>query len=332
MHDMPPGRPHGPEPDAGPDDAVVGELRELMERAAAGLAPLPDLSQEAVRLGRRRRVRARAAVAGAVTGVLAIGGVGSAVLGGLGDNASAPVGPAVAPPAVPSVTPPSPSPSPPASTAPVPAATGTAESAHRMRTAKALTRALGQLIGTVTLDDKGLFAGRAAGHTFPVTLRVEPGSDALVVCPDPPETAVTCRTAWLADRIEARVVVAGGTLWGGRSVSVSFLYADSTVELTVGPDTAARVSPPVSADQLVAAAGTSALLAEVKAEIEDQALYEADAHRASPAVGASLAPPDNTEAPTPQAPTPQPYAAEPSSASDQSSASSTSETGGSPDE
>ncbi|MEH0419108.1 hypothetical protein [Streptomyces sp. B21-083] len=337
MHDTPPGRPHGPEPDAGPDDAVVGELRDLMERAAAGLAPLPDLTQEAIRLGRRRRVRARAAVAGAVTGVLAIGGVGSAVLGGLGDHASAPVSPAVAPPAVPSATPPSPSP---ASTVPVPVASDMSETARRMRMAKALTRALGQLIGTVSVDDKGLFAGRVGGHTFPVTLRVEPGSDALVVCPDPPETAMTCRTAWLSGRIEARVVVAGGALWGGQSVSVSYLYADSTVELTVGPDTDARVSPPVSADQLVAAAGTPALLSEVKAEMEAQALYGAEEQGANPTDGASLAPPDRTRTPKPRAPTrqartpqpftPQPSTAESSSAIDLSNVLGTSETGGSP--
>lgn len=209
----------------------------------------------------------------------------------------------------------------------MPVATDASEAAPGERMAKALTRALGDLIGTVTPNGAESFAGRIDGHTFPVTLRVTTRSDALVECPDPPETAMTCRTAWLSGRIEARVVVAGGALWGGKSVSVSYRYAESTVQLTVAPDADARVSPPVTADQLVAAAGTSALLAEVKAEIKDQAQYEAQEHGATPTAGASLAQPS-----TAQPSTAEPFTAEPSSASAPSGTDSTSETGGSPDE
>ena len=326
MHDTPPGRPHGPEPDAGPDDELVGELRELMERAAAGLAPLPDLTQEAVRLGRRRRVRARAAVIGAVTGVLAIGGIGSALLsgaltvgGGLSDPGSPSAGPAVAPPAATSATPTT------ASISPVPEATP--EAYRRVRTAEALTRALGDLIGTVSPAGTDHFVGRIDGHTFPVTFRVRPAVDALVDCPNPPKPAMTCRTAWLPGRIEGRVVVSGPDLWGVRSLGVSYLYADSTVELTVGPDTDAKVSPPVGIDQLVAAAGTSALLSEAKHEIQE-ARYEAQdaaGDGTDSSAGASLAPPATTE-PSPS----EPLGAEPSSVTDSSSTGSTNETGGSP--
>ncbi|WP_327697154.1 hypothetical protein [Streptomyces sp. NBC_00459] len=324
MHDTPPGRPHRPEPDAGPDDELVGELRELMERAAAGLAPLPDLTQEAVRLGRRRRVRARAAVAGAVTGVLAIGGIGSALLsgaltvgGGLSDPASPSAHPAVAPPVAPSATT-----TPPTTTSPGPVSEPTPNAARQVRTAKALTRALGDLIGTVSPAGTDLFAGRIDGHIFPVTFRVRRGVDALVDCPEPPKAAMTCRTAWLPGRIEGRVVVSGPDLWGVRSVSVSYLYADSTVELTVGPDSDARVSPPVGIDQLVAAASTSALLAEAKYEVL-QAKYEAEdaaGDGTESTTGPSLAPPSTAE----------PSSAEPSSATDSSSTGSTNETGGSP--
>lgn len=200
-----------------------------------------------------------------------------------------------------------------------------------VRKAKVLTRALGDLIGTVSPAGTDLFAGRIDGHTFPVTFQVRPGVDTLVGCPDPPDTAVVCRTAWLPGRIEARVVVTGGDLRGGRSVSVSFLYADSTVVLTVGPDTDARVSPPVSADQLLAAAGTSALLSEAKAEVEAE--VQAAMDEAEKAAGdgtdstgeASLAPPALS------GPTPTEYSsAEPSSVTGSSSANSTNETGGSP--
>ncbi|NEA62249.1 hypothetical protein [Streptomyces sp. SID12488] len=325
MYDTPPGRPDRPAPDAGPDDELVGELRELMGRAAAGLAPLPDLTEEAVRLGRRRRVRARAAVAGAVTGVLVIGGIGSALLsgalsvgGGLSDPASPSAGPAVAPSAAASSTPS-------AWASPVPEATS--DAARRARTAKALTQVLGSLIGTVSPAEAGLFAGRIDGHTFPVTFQVRPGVDALVECPDPPETAVVCRTAWLPGRIEAQVVVAGGDLWGGRSVSVSYLYASHTVVLTVGPDTDAKVSPPVSADQLLAAAGTSALLSQAKYEIQ-AAEYEAE-----DAAGDGTDPTGEPSLTPPTAPDPAPTglsSAEPSSVTDSSSTDSTSETGGSP--
>ncbi|MEW2116571.1 hypothetical protein AB0945_15515 [Streptomyces sp. NPDC005474] len=323
MYDTPSGRPHGPAPDAGPDEMLVGELRELMEQAAAGLPALPDLTEEAVRQGGRRRVRARAAVAGAVTGVLAIGGVGAALLGGLGDHASAPVGPAAVPPAVPSPTPTPP----PTSTAPTSGATPDAtlapETALRTRTAEALNRALGDLIGTVSADGAGRYASRLDGHTFPVTLRVEPGSDALVHCPDPPETTMTCRTAWLPGRIEARVVEVGGALWGGRTVSVSYHYADSAVKLTVGPDTAARLSPPVTADQLLAAAGTPALLSEVRAEVQDRAPHKARDDQTNPSDGASRAPAATTQPFDSQSAT-----VEPRSATDLGGTDSTSKAGG----
>ncbi|WP_405821153.1 hypothetical protein OG241_35105 [Streptomyces sp. NBC_01390] len=337
MHDTPPGRPHGPEPDAGPDDAVVGELRELMERAAAGLAPLPDLTQEAVRLGRRRRVRARAAVAGAVTGVLAIGGVGTVVLGGPGDNASAPVSPAVAPPAVPSATPPEPSP--PAATAPVPGAM--TDAARKARAAKALTRELGDLIGTVLTAGKapGEYVGRIDERAFPVTFRVTTEADTLVDCPVQPEPTATCRTAWLPGRIEARVVESGPQLWGGQSVSVSYVYENSTVELAVGPDTETRVSPPVDGDQLLAAAGSPVLLSEGKHEVLE-AEKAALAQKAERAENAEETPEtaetaadgtDSTAEPSLAPPaTAEPSSVEPSSATGPSSNGSTNETGGSP--
>ncbi|MEU6223951.1 hypothetical protein [Streptomyces sp. NPDC047042] len=342
MYDTPPGRPHGPAPEAGPDDELVGELRDLMQQAAAGLPMLPDLTDEAVRLGGRRRIRARAAVAGAVLGVLAIGGVGSAVLSGLGNHASAPVIPA-APPAAPSTTPP------PASTAPAPVATDAAETAQRLRMAKVLTRALGDLIGTVTVDDTGRFAGRIDGHTFPVSLQVVLGATPLAECPNPPERAMTCHTALLPDRTEARVVVAGGALLGGQSLSVSYRYAESTVKLTVDPDRSLGLSPPVTTAQLVKAAGSPAVLAEVKAEMKEQVLDDADHQPANPEGAASLAPPappatPATTQPTPRASVPQTSddepsdaqtsdaqraAVEPSPASDPDSTDSNSTTGGS---
>lgn len=330
MHDTPPGRPHGPEPDAGPDDALVGELRDLMERAAAGLAPLPDLTQEAVRLGRRRRIRARLAVVGAVAGVLAAGGIGSAALGGLGSAASRPVGPAVAPP---TATRPSAVPSPaPSVTSPLPSASASTSASEDAvggaRTAEALTRALGGLIGTVTPKGADRFAGRLKSHTFPVTFQVVPGGDGLAECPDLPETAMTCSTAWLPDGSEARVIVSGGTLWGGQSFSVSYRYAESTVNLTVTPDTDAAVSPPVTVDQLVAAAGTKALLTEVTYQAQHAAETAANSNSSGEASD-SPSYPDLTATTEPS--TAELSTAEPSLAGDPSGTDdSTSETGGSP--
>ncbi|MFF3379811.1 hypothetical protein ACFYXF_43525 [Streptomyces sp. NPDC002680] len=318
MHDTPPGRPHGPEPDAGPDDALVGELRELMERAAAGLAPLPDLTQEAVRLGRRRRIRARLAVVGTVAGVLAAGGIGSAALGGPGSAAPQPVSPAAAPPTA-SRTSAVPSPAP-SVTAPVPVASAPAETAREARTAEALTRALGGRIGTVTPNGADHFVGRLEGHAFPVTFQVMPGGAGLAECQDLPKTVMSCRTAWLPDGSEARVIVSGDTLWGGQSLSVSYRYAENTVNLTVTPDADAKVSPPVTVDQLVAAAGTKALLTEVTY----QAQYAAQAEPNS-ADGASDSPSSLAATATTE-----PSTAEPSLADDPSGTDSTSEIGGSP--
>lgn len=333
MHDTPPGRPHGPEPDAGPDDALVGELRELMERAAAGLAPLPDLTQEAVRLGGRRRIRARLAVVGAVAGVLAAGGIGSAALGGLGSAAPQPVGPAVAPPTatrpsavrtpVPAPSMPTPTSTPTSTTSSVSAPTGTTEALGRAEVAAALTVALGDLIGTVSPDGAGLFAGRIDGHTFPVTFQVIQGADALDECPDPPDQAVTCRTAWLSGRIEARLLVAGGDLPGDESLGISYRYLESTVKLTIGADTDAGVSPPVTADQLVVAAGSEVMLAAVKYELKYAARYaeKAEANSSGEASDSPsfLAPDATTE----------PSTAEPSLAGDPNDTDSASETGGS---
>ncbi|MGW3648760.1 hypothetical protein [Streptomyces sp. NPDC000878] len=331
MHETPPGRPHGPEPDAGPDDALVGELRELMERAAAGLAPLPDLTQEAVRLGGRRRIRARLAVVGAVAGVLAAGGIGSAALGGLGSAASQPVGPAVAPPTAtrpPAVPTPVPAPSmpmpmPASATPSVSVPTGTTEALGRAEVAAALTVALGDLIGTVSPDGVDLFAGRIDGHTFPVTFQVIQGADALGECPDPPDQAVTCRTAWLSGRIEARLLVTGADLPGGESLGISYRYLESTVKLTVGSDTDAGVSPPVTADQLVVAAGSEAMLAAVKYELKYAARYaeKAEANSSGEASG-------SPSFPAPDATT-EPSTAEPSLAGDPNDTDSASETGGS---
>ncbi|UIX31404.1 hypothetical protein [Streptomyces sp. GQFP] len=322
MHDTPPGRPHGPEPDAGPDDALVGELRELMERAAAGLAPLPDLTQEAVRLGRLRRIRARLAVVGAVVGVLAVGGIGSVAFGGLGSAASQPVSPAAAPPSASRASAvPSPAPS---MTAPTPVASASEDAVRGARTAEALTRALGDLIGTVTPDGADRFAGRLKGHIFPVTFQVMPGGGSLAECSDLPETATTCSTALLPDGSEVRVIVSGDTLWGGQSFSVSYRYAESTVNLTVTPDADAKVSPPVTVDQLVAAAGTKALLTEVKYQAQYAAEATADSSDEASDSPSSPASPAET-APA----TAEPSTAEPSLASDPTGTDSTSETGGS---
>lgn len=301
------------------DDALVGELRELMEQAAAGLAPLPDLTQEAVRLGRLRRIRARLAVIGAVVGVLAVGGIGSVALGGPGGAASQPVSPAAAPPTA-SRTSAVPSPAP-SMTAPVPAASE--DAVRGARTAKALTRALGDLIGTVTPDGADRFAGRLKGHTFPVTFQVMPGGDGLAKCPDLPRTAMTCSTAWLPDGSEARVIVSGDTLEGGQSLSVSYRYAESTVNLTVTPDADAKVSPPVTVDQLVAAAGTKALLAEVRDQAKEQALDAAEAAADSSGEASDYSPSQAATATT------EPPTAEPSLADGTSDTDSANETGGS---
>jgi hypothetical protein len=203
-----------------------------------------------------------------------------------------------------------------------PAPTATSEAVRRARTAAALTRALGDLIGTVSPDGALLFAGRIDGHTFPVTFQVVQGKDTLGECPDPPEPAVTCRIARLPDGSEARVVESGPALWGGQSVSVTYRHVNAIVKLTIAPDTDDRVSPPVSVDQLVAAAGTSALLAEVKYQVK----YEAQT-AANPSSEAPDAPPS-----TGPAATAEPSTAGSFSAGDLSDIGSANETGGSPDE
>ncbi|MFE1904474.1 hypothetical protein ACFW96_12525 [Streptomyces gardneri] len=60
------------------DDMVL--LRDAMDRTTDGLPPLPDLAPLAVYEGRRRRARARFAVAAAAFGVLAVGGLGLTAL------------------------------------------------------------------------------------------------------------------------------------------------------------------------------------------------------------------------------------------------------------
>ncbi|MDQ0932036.1 hypothetical protein [Streptomyces turgidiscabies] len=79
----------------------------------------------------------------------------------------------------------------------------------------------------------------------------------------------------------------------------------------------------MTADQLVAAAGTPALLSEVRAEVQGQAPHELRDHRTNPSDGASRAPSATT-----QPSDSQPATVEPRSATELGGTDTTSKAGG----
>ncbi|GGY25398.1 hypothetical protein GCM10010363_02070 [Streptomyces omiyaensis] len=233
-------------------------LRQALEHAAAELPPLPDLAPLAVREGRRRRARARFAVATTAFGAVTAGALGIALPPG---SDPAPATPA----AVPSS--PAPSASPGASYPPVvveatpgvtppdnPDGLSPAErerrAAHQQRVAALLDELLPEKVTGIrpVKDEVAVYRITAGGASFRMAVSVRPTDEPLAPCPDLPEERGVCETVAFDGDREAQLMampVNGPDTTGSY---LRFSYGKSRVLLSVDPE---AVSAPVTPRELL---------------------------------------------------------------------------------
>ncbi|MET9950246.1 hypothetical protein ABZ135_01675 [Streptomyces sp. NPDC006339] len=237
-------------------------LRDVLDRTAEDLPPLPDLAPLAVREGRRRRARARLAVAATAFGAVTAGALGLTLLPGA-DPAPA------TPAAVPSATGASASPGgsyPPVVVEETPGVTppdnpdGLAgaererRAAHQQRVAALLDELLPPKVTAIrpVKDQVAVYRITAGGTSFRMTVSVRPTDDrALRPCVNLPEHRVVCEAVAFDGDREAHLLsmpVDGQDTLGSY---VNFLYGGSRVGLSVEPQGA---SAPVTPRQLLAVA------------------------------------------------------------------------------
>ncbi|MFD4372620.1 hypothetical protein [Streptomyces sp. NPDC058486] len=241
-------------------------LRGALTEAVDALPPLPDLVPAAVRVGRRRRARARAAKAGGAFGLVTAVALGLAVVnpwhGGREVNL-----PAV--PVSPSVTGTGPGREPvhveprPGETFPharLPEAARARLDVFQQRAAVVLDDLLPAAVGAIRPYDndvrdyrgEGEPGGDArAGAPYTVRFSVRPSTGPAETCPALPKKGVTCRTERLADGTPAQVTRAPSNTRGAREVTLTYRHGRSDVQLSVTPDAGAAGSAPVSPADLV---------------------------------------------------------------------------------
>lgn len=284
------------------EEAETLLIRAAMEQATDGAPALPDLVSAAVLQGRGRRTRARAAIGAGVTGVVALGVFGAVLPLWGGSGGTEPTGTwstasrstGISPSPVPTSTP-SPLPTGVASRAPTGAASRAPErvgpppgetpmadlpGAERARQEEFRQRAallLGELlprefgpVQPVALT-VSRYQGRTGGNVFPLVLSVRPEDEGAALpeptCRDSPDRNRHCKRATLPGGIEAQAVTEVTLSKRSQSLTgtgVRFTYGHSTVALSVDGDRTTMVSPPVTADQLLAVAGSSRFLELVK--------------------------------------------------------------------
>ncbi|MFG2330668.1 hypothetical protein ACGFMM_13665 [Streptomyces sp. NPDC048604] len=183
------------------DDTTM--VRAAMDRTAEGLPPLPDLTPVAVRLGRRRRARARLTVVGGAFATVTAAAVGLTLLPDAGSATAGQAGVGAAPPAAatPYATPvelePTPGQEPSAMT-----------EAERARAAQFQQRAvalfdelLPPAVGDIrpVLGNGSLYRVKAHGRYFSLKMTVRPkGDDGPDTCANMPAKGGTCEKITLA--------------------------------------------------------------------------------------------------------------------------------------
>ncbi|MFD6946077.1 hypothetical protein [Streptomyces roseolus] len=251
-------------------------LRDVLDRAADALPPLPDLVPLAVREGRRRRARARFATAATAFGVVTAGALGLTLLPG---NGPAPAMPA-APPPSPGVSA-SPSVSPDASYPPVaveetpgvpppdnpdglPEAERERRAVHQQRVAALLDELLPAKVTEIrpVKDKVSAYRITAGGEPFWMTVSVRRSDDhALDACPNRSDPRIVCETAVFDGDHEAQLLSMTANEPGTSASYVRFPYGGSRVRLSVEPE---GVSSPVTPRELFAVVEDPRFLALVK--------------------------------------------------------------------
>ncbi|MFE1550130.1 hypothetical protein [Streptomyces sp. NPDC058718] len=243
------------------DDTTL--LRDAMDQATDGLPPLPDLAPLAVREGRRRRARARMAVATTAFGVVTAGALGLTLLAGTtGPGVSMPPaggGRTSYPPVVveetPGVTPPD-----------NPEGLSEPERERRAQHQQKMAALLDELLppkitGISPVKDRTPeYRITAGGETFRMVASVRPDSDAgLRRCENKPKDAPGCEE-------DTQLRTGPISEWRTHRVTVQYWYRKSVVELSVY---AGKTEVPVTARHLFDVAEDPRFLELVK---------DADAH------------------------------------------------------
>ncbi|MFI9744588.1 hypothetical protein [Streptomyces sp. NPDC052494] len=208
------------------DDTTL--LRDALDRTTDGLPPLPDLAPLAVREGRRRRARARIAVATTAFGVVTAGALGLTLLAGTtGPGVSMPPAggartsyPPVVVEETPGVTPPD-----------NPEGLSEAERERRAQHQQKMAALLDELLPPNITDIRpvkdrtGEYRITAGGETFRLVASVRPESDSVQRCVNRPEGMPPC---------EEDTKLRGGAFseWPTRA-TVRYWFRKSVVELSV---------------------------------------------------------------------------------------------------
>ncbi|RSS54842.1 hypothetical protein [Streptomyces sp. WAC01280] len=210
------------------DDTTL--LRDALDRTTDGLPPLPDLAPLAVREGRRRRARARIAVAATAFGVVTAGALGLTLLAGTtGPGVSTPAAgsartsyPPVVVEETPGVTPPD-----------NPEGLSEAERERRAQHQQKMAALLDELLPPKITDIRpvkdrtGEYRITAGGETFRMIASVRPANKkSLQHCENKPKDAPTCEE-------ETRLRSGPISDWPTWRVTNQYWYRKSVVALTV---------------------------------------------------------------------------------------------------
>ncbi|MEU8524365.1 hypothetical protein AB0C77_02015 [Streptomyces sp. NPDC048629] len=244
------------------DDTTM--IREAMDRTTEGLPPLPDLAPVAVRLGRRRRARARLTVVGGAFATVTAAALGLTLLPGDAGGGPAVGGVGAAPeaPPTPYRTPVKIDPTPGEESGPA------VPEAERDRQARFQQRAAGlfdELLPPVVTDVRpvdgrvNLYQVRAQGRNFTLKLTIRPvqADDGPLTCTGFPAKGGTCEKVALDGGREAyayRAPVNEMDTFGAR---IAFAYGKSRVTVEISPSEEPgrkSLSSPVTARELTALA------------------------------------------------------------------------------
>ncbi|MEU7513127.1 hypothetical protein AB0B13_14130 [Streptomyces sp. NPDC042898] len=211
------------------DDTTL--LRDALDRTTDGLPPLPDLAPLAVREGRRRRARARIAVATTAFGVVTAGALGLTLLAGTtGPGVSTPAAggartsyPPVVVEETPGVTPPD-----------NPEGLSETERERRAQHQQKMAALLDELLPPKITDIRPVkdrtaeYRITAGGETFRMVASVRPDADRDRFCENRPKDAPTCEEdtrLWTGPISEGRTTRATAQYWYRKSVVELSVYA-----------------------------------------------------------------------------------------------------------
>ncbi|WP_128381737.1 hypothetical protein [Streptomyces cavernae] len=264
-------------------------VRDAMERTVAVLPSVDDLVPTAVVQGRRRRARARLAIAAGISVVVGAVAFGAATLpvGGNGDTTVLPAASTTPEPreSLAPVEKPEPYRTPvhieptndeERSMTDLPPAERERREEFQQRAARLLDELLPATVGLirpVDLEVRRYQGETEDGKVFPIIFSVRPSDDGSGPKPCPGEPGAlkggSCERATLPGDIEATSYRLLTDSPETTATLVYFSYGDSAVSLTVNPDADATLSAPVTSRELMTAVADSRFLDLVRYAAEN---------------------------------------------------------------